>query len=77
MAQWISSIGLALDIIGVLLIWKYGIPNEVRRGGIQSIDFEGPDLTEAEKARRYGKWSNIGLGLLLFGFVLQLLSNWI
>lgn len=73
----VSSIGLGLDIVGVLLLWRFGLPEAVSRGGFGYIILEGHDEAEKAKAERYDLWAHLGLALLIFGFLLQLASNWI
>lgn len=76
--QGIGSIGLVLDIIGALLLFRYGLPQEVSRSGYAVLIAEGyPESEEAErkKARHYDRMGHLGLGLLVFGFVLQLVGN--
>lgn len=76
-STWINSVGLVLDICGAVLLWKYGLPEAISREGHQYIVLEQKDEAEAEKAKAYDFWSKLGLGLLIFGFVLQLVSNFI
>ncbi len=35
--NWFSSIGLVLDIIGVLLLFKYGLPSKVQEYYLQQL----------------------------------------
>ena len=62
----INSIGLACDIVGFVLIWKYGLPNRIP-GGTKWKDTEYPD-----ERRIYLKWSKIGFLFVIGGFALQL-----
>jgi len=75
MKTFINSFGLIFDIVGVLLIWKYGIPEPISKDGTVSIAFEGIDESEKMKAKRYDRVSHVGIFLLVLGFALQLLSN--
>lgn len=77
MATCINSIGLVLDIIGAILLWKYGLPPSLSREGHVAIIQEQDDEAEAEKAKWYDLLGNVGMGLLLAGFVLQLASNFL
>lgn len=49
----VSSIGLVCDIIGAVLIWRFGLPEPVSRSGAIHIICEQTD--EAEKAKAKGK----------------------
>lgn len=75
--QLISSLGLILDIIGALLIWKFGLPPSVSRGGIVTIRRVDTNTQEADKAKLYDKRSHLGVGLLSLGFLLQLIGLWL
>lgn len=72
---FLNSLGLIFDISGALLIWKFGLPESIRRGGEQFIVLEGINKAEKVKARNYDRFSHIGVILLTTGFGLQLVSN--
>lgn len=74
----ISSTGLGLDIMGVVLVFIYGLPSRVVRiPGTRLIWGGSEESKKAEIAeyRHYERMSYIGMGLLVFGFSLQLVSN--
>jgi hypothetical protein len=71
----VNSIGLALDIAGVLVLFKYGLPSKVREGGVQHLLLEGTDNEQALLFTRYQRFARCGLGLLVLGFALQIISN--
>jgi hypothetical protein len=71
----LNSIGLLLDISGAYLLFKFGLPEEIRRSGAIALALEQVDEAEAAKAKCYDRRGKFGLGLLVVGFVLQLLSN--
>lgn len=73
----INSIGLVSDIIGAVLIWRYGLPESISRTGAINLILEQADEIEAAKARRYDCIARCGLALLIGGFVLQLISNFL
>lgn len=73
--KWFSPIGLLLDIIGAILIYKYGLPEEVSRSGTTVIIMEQEDEDEKLKALKYDKCSRIGFWLLIIGFMFQLISS--
>jgi hypothetical protein len=73
--QWFSPVGLVLDVIGAILIFNYGLPEEVSRtGAVYRID-EEEDADEKSKAKKYDKYSKCGFYLLILGFVLQFLAS--
>ena len=70
----LNSAGLALDIIGVVLLFMFGLPEEISRTGAVRVT-HGRDEQEAKKAKLYDGFGRAGLGLLILGFALQLVSN--
>ena len=73
----VNSVGLVLDIVGVVLIWRYGLPEPISREGHNYIILESHDEAEKIKAAKYDRLSKIGLSLVILGFALQLASNFI
>lgn len=73
----VTTVGLTLDIIGVVLLWRFGLPEAISRGGFGYLALEGEDEAEKAKARRYDMWARIGLTLIIGGFSLQLLAAWL
>jgi hypothetical protein len=73
----INSIGLVLDIIGVLLIWRYGLPEAISRTGTVHLIMENVDVSEIAEAKRYDCIARCGIVLLVGGFFLQLISNFL
>ena len=47
----VSSIGLFLDIVGAVLIFKYGLPEKVDREGLDYVIVSGKDEKEIQKAK--------------------------
>ena len=76
-ANCINSIGLIFDIIGVVLLFKYGLPSEISSTGSTGLSIEGTDENEVNKWKTYSLWSKIGLSFILIGFAFQLFSNYI
>ena len=77
-ADCVSSVGLVLDIVGVSLLFKYGLSPELREsGGSVLVWGGGMSSEEAKEYRRYKRMSRIALGLLVVGFVLQIVGNFL
>ena len=74
-AEALASSGLVFDIIGARLIFKYGIPPRIDAQGHQHLILEQIDEDEKAKAATYIKRSEVGIGLLILGFALQLAGN--
>ena len=71
----LNIIGLILDILGVLMLFKYGLPPEVSKDGAVYLICIEHDEEEIKKARKYVRFSTIALTLLIVGFVIQILAN--
>jgi hypothetical protein len=71
----VNSIGLVFDIVGAVLLWRYGLPEPISRTGAVHLILEQTDDTEKAKAKRYDRIARWGIALLIVGFALQLLSN--
>jgi len=71
----LSSIGLVADIVGAILIFKYGIPPRIDPEGHQRLILHQIDEKEKARAAVFIKRSQVGVALLILGFSLQLASN--
>lgn len=72
--QHIATIGLVLDIIGVILLFRFGLPPSVDiRPRVPYLGRGDPE--EIKKARLYDKISLVALVVLIAGFVLQIIGN--
>jgi len=71
----LNSIGLLLDIIGLLLVSRYGLPSRMAWRGAQLLAV-GPASTEVkERAKVWDRISRRALQLIVIGFGLQLVST--
>lgn len=73
----INCLGLVFDIVGAVILFKFGLPEEISRSGAISLVIEGTDQDEVKKGRLYDRWGRIGLILLILGFIFQFASNFI
>jgi hypothetical protein len=76
LSEALITVGLGLDILGAVLIFMFGIPPEVRRGGHSSLILEGDDPEEDTKARQFDRLSESGVLLLIVGFAFQIGGVW-
>jgi hypothetical protein len=85
--QLLNSIGLALGMIGVGIIFKFGPPQPNLEPGVgvgledQTPLPDGSTVAEHDREieklrRRHLFWSRTGLGLVFFGFTFQLWATW-
>ena len=73
----LNSIGLVLGMIGVVLLFFYGISPMIDSDGTVFLAAEQEDENEKKKAKKYNCFSRLGLILIFIGFILQLSSNFI
>ena len=71
-ASVLVSIGLILDIAGVVLLFIYGLPHPSEFAGV--LNWGSAEKQEKVK-RRVRARSRLGLALLVTGFALQLVGN--
>ena len=71
----VNTIGLLLDVFGVIIVFKYGWPQPVP----YEIGYD--DSPEDQKEKRQAEWhtrySLAGLGLIVGGFLIQIIAVWI
>jgi hypothetical protein len=73
-AAW-NIAGLVLVLVGVLLLFRYGMPYRVRTGGDQFIILEQKDQNDIEAEKLYGALGWIGLALVVCGTAFQVAAN--
>lgn len=74
-AKIFTSFGLVLGIFGAIMLWKFGLPPDVRRGGVGFLQLEQHDPEEEAKAKRYDLLANIAIWMIVASFVLQFLAS--
>jgi drug/metabolite transporter (DMT)-like permease len=77
--KWLNALGLVLGIIGVAMVWRWGLPQPSFERGMW-LAITGPvvephdsDVQALEAHFRH--MSHLGFGLILAGFVCQLLNE--
>ncbi|MDB5226583.1 MAG: rane protein of unknown function [Bacteroidota bacterium] len=73
--QILNIIGLSFDIVGVLMLFKFGLPEQISRDGSIGIILEQSDPEETKKAKLYDRLSYVALTLIVLGFLFQLGGN--
>jgi hypothetical protein len=74
---FLNSFGLVLNLAGVLLLFRYGMPYRTRTDGMQSILLEKKDDNAIRVERMYGFYGWIGIVLIVTGTILQIAPNWL
>jgi hypothetical protein len=86
--QAIASFGLILDIIGVIFFFIWGPPTPSMEGSVGlalesgTVLSDGTKVEDIEKEQlrrraKHSRMSKIALGLVFFGFVFQLIAQWV
>ena len=73
--ELVNTVGLSLDIVGVILLFLFGLPPKVSRGGGVPMEWSGTP-EDSRKAKRYEMISWGALAVIVLGFVLQIVSTW-
>ena len=71
LVEWISIVGLITNFVGVILLFRYGMPYRLRAGGGSIVlTRETPGATREEI--RYDRWGWIALALIILGTLAQI-----
>ncbi len=73
----VNSIGLVLDIIGAILLFFFGLPPKIDPEGKIRLIASQRDEDEIRRGKIYKIMSPTGIILIIIGFILQLVSNYI
>jgi hypothetical protein len=73
--EWVGSLGLILDIIGVCILFRFGFPQPDVSDAIHIVA-EGDDPNAWKKRWLYYAMSGLALVCLVAGFGLQLSAVW-
>jgi hypothetical protein len=67
--------GLAMNLVGVILLFRYGMPYRVRTGGDQATwRIDRVDEKIVREEHRYAMLGNLGLGLIVLGTFAQIVA---
>jgi hypothetical protein len=70
-----SIIGLVLNLIGVIILFRYGMPYRVRTGGAQYLLLERKDEGAKVLEVEYDNFGLLGLGAVLIGTAFQIIGS--
>jgi hypothetical protein len=72
-AAAINVFGLVANLVGVILLFRYGMPYRVRTKGETYMALDGPlDQEEIKADRRFDRWGKLGLFLIVLGTIAQI-----
>jgi hypothetical protein len=72
--QLLALVGIALNLVGVLLLFRYGMPFRVERKGASYWLLEETDYDVIKIERRYKILGYIGVVLIVLGSALQAIA---
>lgn len=86
-AQTLNTVGLVLNIVGVILVFFYGFPQPSHDEGVGIGLEDGTPLSDGRTVaqhneavrkmrERYLCLSRFALGLMILGFLFQLFATW-
>lgn len=69
LGKHLVTIGLVSDIVGVFFLFRVGSWRAALIG-------KWANANQAEEKAKYNRWDKWGVGLLVFGFSLQIVGNY-
>ncbi len=75
MARVFTTSGLILDIVGVMVLFRFGLPPRLAMSGVLTLDRDNDAYQKKEK--RYRISSYAALFCLVTGFLLQIIGVWV
>jgi hypothetical protein len=76
-ATTVNRLGLLLDVVGAVFLFKFGLPPDFNPYGHDALLWNAENREERKRGDRYRFWSRAGVALLIAGFMLQLASNYL
>ena len=70
-----NIVGLVCVMVGVLLLFRYGMPYRVRRGGASFLILNDTDKADLKQEKLYDALGLLGLVLVILGTVCQIVAN--
>jgi hypothetical protein len=75
-ARILNSIGLALVIVGCVLLYCFGLPPSINPSGAVPLILEESDDEAIAKGKLYRTCGRIGIALVALGSLFQIWSTW-
>lgn len=72
----LNTIGLVLTILGVLGLFRFGMPFHVPTGGTTYLSLSEQSHDDVDRERRYGVFATISLAMVLAGAGFQIWATW-
>jgi len=74
--QLLNTIGIVIALIGVITLFRYGMPFKVKTGGATYIITDHVDEEERRAEARYAIYGYLGLAAIITGTLAQIASIW-
>lgn len=75
MSHTLNLISYTSGFLGTVMFFKFGVPSLIDTDGKRSLLAEQEDEDEKKKIAKYKRLGRCGLGLIAFGFLLQMLGE--
>ncbi|MBB3034072.1 hypothetical protein DL238_04775 [Alteriqipengyuania lutimaris] len=75
MERELASAGLVLSLVGVLLLFRFGMPFAIATGGALLLSTE-PRTADERREKRYKVLGYLGLFAIVVGTALQIWAIW-
>jgi hypothetical protein len=72
----VNVAGVLISLVGLLILFYYGMPFRVASGGVTYLITEQVDEREKDVDRRYKLLGYIGLALAIAGGLMQAYGSW-
>lgn len=76
-AQALNTIGILIALIGVITLFRYGMPFKIKTGGVTYIITDAIDEDEKRLEARYAVYGYLALAAVIAGTAMQIASIWI
>ena len=73
----LNTTGIIVALIGVIILFRYGMPFRVKTGGVTYIITEQVDEAERKLDARYELYGYFGLFAVIAGTIAQIVCIWI
>lgn len=67
----LNLVGMGLNLVGLLLLFRFGLPFKLRTGGADLMAWDGENVAEKKLEARYDKLAWLGLGSAIVGSLVQ------
>lgn len=77
MAPILNTIGLVLTILGVLGLFRFGMPFHVPTKGVMTLSLSQTSDEDIARERAFGRLAMLSLALVITGTGFQIWATWV